>query len=259
VLRKVIARLFSRLTRDSFPVLDPLRQPCPATPRFRPALEMLELRMMPTVTATYTAASGLFVVNASSSTTATAMTVTASTSNQVVLTLTGDSFTKAGDASGGSSSDFVLSNGNATLTVYTGTAPLTNFDITQLANSESLSFSLVATTSGVSNISITGTGDAVTFTGINNNVSGNLTDTSGSITVSSGGSITVGGAVSAGGAVTVTGTCMGTQNKNLGVDLGNSTTAGSSVRRSRCRHGPQPRLILRIGKPFSPKVAVAGA
>jgi hypothetical protein len=221
MLRKVFARLFSRLPLGGFPVLAPLRRPCPATARFRPSLEMLELRMMPTVTANYNGATGVLMVDATSSNSVTAMTVTGSTNNQVTLALTGDTFTLAGSAASSSSSDFVLSNGSATLLIYTASAPLVNFNISQLNNSEPLTFGLAATTSGVSNISITGTGDAVTFTAINNNVSGYLTDTSGSVTVS--GAITVGGSVS----LTGLGVGSGTTN-NWGVVLGSSVTAGTS-------------------------------
>ena len=116
---------------------------------------------------------------------------------------------------------FEPSNNNKTLTINTGNAPANLFEIIQRSNSEPLTFGVGPSTSGVGTVSITGTGDAVTFNAVN--ITGSLTDTSGSITVSA--PLTTGGSVS----LTGSGVGSGTTN-NWGVKIASTiTVAGSSA------------------------------
>ena len=68
MLPNLLRKVFAAFTRN------PLRRPCRAVPRFRPALELLERRLMPYVTVNYSYNNENLVVDASSSS-ATSMTV----------------------------------------------------------------------------------------------------------------------------------------------------------------------------------------
>jgi hypothetical protein len=153
----------------------------------RAAIEPLEQRRMLTVgiSVDYIAATGLLTIGGAIGA-ANNITVHTVAANSVEIDSNlATTFSLLDNAAGSNAADFVLTNGNRTVTVNTssGHSPLTNFNINLGNLDDALHFSL-AGTSGVGNVGInTGTGaDVVNFDG-NVNINGNLQDTGGAITV----------------------------------------------------------------------------
>jgi len=119
--------------------------------RCRLTVERLEDRRTP-ATVTYTTASGALQFAADAGD-VDSVTISAASANTVQIDVAnGDTIVLAGDAI--ANGDFVLSNGDTTLTINTSSSPATTFSIQLGDMGDLLNFSLANTTNGVGSVTI---------------------------------------------------------------------------------------------------------